>query len=237
MGTAEQSGDAADGTGRASVRAGRRGLREHLIRYTVFGLGLLGVAFGVAFSIRAALGTTTISAPPYVVSLIAPITVGWATIILHVVMITAQIVLLGRRYQPIQLLQLPVGIVFGLVIDGALWVLRDVHPGSYAESLALCAVGILVMGVGVALEVVGDVVMLAGEGLISAICRRWDLDFGRVKIVNDAAHVLAAVVISLIGLGTVAGVREGTVAAALLVGMIAGPVIRSLRPRLDARVA
>lgn len=172
MGAAEEYAAAVDGPGGSPGRPRRRGPREYLIRYAVFGLGLLCVAFGVAFSIRAALGTTTISAPPYVVSLIAPITVGWATIILHVLMITAQIVILGRRYQPIQLLQLPVGIVFG-----------------------------------------------------------------RVKIVNDVAHVLAAVVISLVGLGTVVGVREGTVSAALLVGLIAGPVIRLLKPRLDARVA
>lgn len=215
----------------------RRGVREYVLRYLVFALGLLGVAFGVAFSIRAAVGTTTISAPPYVVSLVSPLTVGQATIILHVLMILAQIVILGRRYQPVQLLQLPIGIAFGVVIDAALWLLRDVHPDGYAESLLLCAVGIAVMGVEVGLEVVADVVMLAGEGFIAAICRCWDLEFGRVKIVNDLAHVLAAVVISLVGLGTVVGVREGTVAAAFLVGMLAGPVIRTLKPRLDARLA
>ena len=58
-----------------------------LKRYLLLLLGLSIMAFGVAFSIKASLGTSPISSVPYVVSLFAPLTVGTATIIMHCVFI------------------------------------------------------------------------------------------------------------------------------------------------------
>ena len=54
-------------------------------RYLVLCLGLMIMAFGVAFSIKAGLGTSPISSVPYVVSLFSPLTVGTATICMHCV--------------------------------------------------------------------------------------------------------------------------------------------------------
>ena len=45
-------------------------------RYVMLCVGLLIVAFGVAFSILADLGTSPISCPPYVASMLCPLTVG-----------------------------------------------------------------------------------------------------------------------------------------------------------------
>lgn len=50
-------------------------------------LGLIVMAFGVALSIRADLGTSPISSLPYVVSLFTPLTVGTATIAMHCVLV------------------------------------------------------------------------------------------------------------------------------------------------------
>ena len=69
-------------------------------RYLVLFAGLWIMAFGVAFSIKANLGTSPISSVPYVVSLFAPLTVGNATILMHCVFILIQILLL--RTIPIQ---------------------------------------------------------------------------------------------------------------------------------------
>lgn len=81
-----------------------------LKRYLLLFLGLSIMAFGVAFSIKAELGTSPISSVPYVVSLFAPLTVGTATILMHCVFILLQILILRRQYHPIQLMQLPGGI-------------------------------------------------------------------------------------------------------------------------------
>ena len=46
-------------------------------------------------------------------------------------------------------------------------------------------------------------------------------DYGKVRITSDMTMVIIAAVIGLIGLGTLGGVREGTIISALLVGFIA----------------
>lgn len=128
--------------------------------------GLSVMAFGVAFSIKADLGTSPISSVPYVVSLFAPLTVGTATIVMHCVFI-------------------------------------------------------LLVAVGVSMEVKAGVVVLAGEGVVLAICKVFPVKFGNMKVGFDVTLVATACVLSLLFTGRLQGVREGTVAAALLVGQIA----------------
>lgn len=61
-----------------------------LKRYLILLAGLAIMAFGVAFSIKASLGTSPISSVPYVISLFTPLTVGTATILMHCVFIVIQ---------------------------------------------------------------------------------------------------------------------------------------------------
>lgn len=196
--------------------------------------GLFIMAFGVAFSIKAGLGTSPISSLPYVLSLFTPLTVGTATIAMHVTLILLQILLLRRRYDPVQLLQLPVALVFGFVTDFSVWVLQGVTASNYAMQWILCLAGILLVGVGVSFEVTASLVTLAGEGMVLAVCKVFPVSFGNVKIGFDVTLVVIASVLSFLFLGGLYGVREGTVAAAFCVGLIARQVNRPMR-RFAAR--
>lgn len=197
--------------------------------------GLFIMAFGVAFSIKAGLGTSPISSLPYVLSLFTPLTVGTATIAMHVTLILLQILLLlRRRYDPVQLLQLPVAMVFGFVTDFSVWVLQGVTASNYAMQWVLCLAGILLVGVGVSFEVTANLVTLAGEGMVLAVCKVFPVAFGNVKIGFDVTLVVIASVLSFLFLGGLYGVREGTVAAAFCVGLIARQVNRPMR-RFAAR--
>lgn len=196
--------------------------------------GLFIMAFGVAFSIKAGLGTSPISSLPYVLSLFTPLTVGTATIAMHVTLILLQILLLRRRYDPVQLLQLPVALVFGFVTDFSVWVLQGVAAPNYAMQWVLCLAGILLVGVGVSFEVTASLVTLAGEGMVLAVCKVFPVSFGNVKIGFDVTLVVIASVLSFLFLGGLYGVREGTVAAAFCVGLIARQVNRPMR-RFAAR--
>ena len=61
--------------------------------------GLVIMAFGVAFSIKGALGTSPISSVPYVLSLAFPgITFGMFTFVLNMGFILLQILQLRRRF-------------------------------------------------------------------------------------------------------------------------------------------
>ena len=94
--------------------------------------------------------------------------------------------------------------------------------------IALLA-GCLVLGLGVYLEVLADVVMLPGESFVRAIVQTWNTNFGTTKIVFDSSMAIIAGALSFVFSGKLNGVREGTIIAALLVGFIA----RLLGKRLE----
>ena len=193
-----------------------------LKRYLLLLIGLSIMAFGVAFSIKASLGTSPISSVPYVVSLFTPLTVGTATITMHCVFILLQILILRKNYHPIQLMQLPVAFFFGYLTDFGVWAVQGITCNTYWQQWIVCLIGILLVAVGVSFEVKAGVVVLAGEGVVLAICKVLPkVKFGYMKVGFDVTLVVIACVLSIMFTGRLQGVREGTVAAALLVGLIA----------------
>lgn len=216
------------GTKPPSRRA--RSPRELLRRYLLFFIGLLFASFGVALITKANLGTSPISSVPYVLSLFTPLSLGTYTFLMGLVFLLLQILILGRRFPRDYLLQVPVTLFFGVFIDLSMAILRDFEPQHYLWQLLSLLFGCLVLGFGVYLEMVADVVMLSGECLVNAIHLRWGTDFGKTKIGFDSTMTLLAIALSLIFLHTIDGVREGTVLAALLVGWIARIFKHSLLP-------
>lgn len=197
-------------------------------RWLLLCASLMVMAFGVAFSIKGGLGTSPISSLPYVLSRFTPLTVGTATIAMHVTLILLQILLLRRRYQLIQLLQLPVALLFGALTDTAVNALQGIVPGSYPAQWGLCLVGILLVGIGVSMEVTANVVVLAGEGVVLAVCQVFPVKFAAAKVGFDVTLVLVASILSFLFLGHLEGVREGTAAAAVCVGMVVRQVNRPM---------
>jgi uncharacterized membrane protein YczE len=138
-------------------------------------IGFATMAFGIAFSIKGALGTSPISSIPYVAGQISGLSVGTTTIILHCCFILLQI---------------------------------------------------LLVGIGVSLEVEANFVMVAGEGLVVAICKTFHTKFGTTKVAFDVTLVAFAILLSFLFLGELQGIREGTIAAALFVGQVSRFCIR-----------
>lgn len=102
----------------------------------------------------------------------------------------------------------------------------------------LCICGILLVGIGVSFEVTANVVTLAGrhgsghlQGISRKICQQprweWDLTHGH--------H--CRLLLSLLFLSELVGVREGTVAAAIFVGLTAKQVNRPLKRFADQYLA
>ena len=193
-----------------------------LKRYLLLFAGLSIMAFGVAFSIKASLGTSPISSVPFVVSLFTPLTVGTATITMHCVFILMQILILRKDYHLIQLMQLPVAFFFGYLTDFGVWAVQGISCNTYWQQWIVCLIGILLVAVGVSFEVKAGVVVLAGEGVVLAVCKVLPkIKFGYMKVGFDVTLVVIACILSFVFTGHLQGVREGTVAAALLVGLIA----------------
>ena len=112
---------------------------------------------------------------------------------------------------------------------------RTLEPAAYWQQWVLCAGGILLVAPGVSFEVAAKVITLAGEGLVLALCALFPrARFGYVKIGVDCSFVVIAVLLSFVFLHELTGVREGTLAAAVFVGLIAKQFNRFMVPFADS---
>ena len=179
-----------------------RSKAEWVRRYLSFVVILFVIALGTSLSIRANLGSSPISAPPYILSLIPGIwlTMGQLTICMHVFFITVQILLLRKDFEKRQFLQIVVSFLFGFYTDFTMWLTGFLqipytisplagYPLRFLELLA----GGAILAFGIACEVRCDSLMLAGEGLPLAISKFLGKDFSRVKICTDTFLVSVGV--------------------------------------------
>ena len=194
---------------------------EKLKRYLIFLVGLFVNSLGVSLITKANLGTSPISSIPYVLSLNFPFTLGNFTIFFSIFLIALQLIILRKNFKLEHILQIPVSIIFGYFIDLTMILFFWVNPEAYIMKIVYLLMGCLILGVGVYMEVLADVVMLPGESFVRAIVLTWKTNFGTTKICFDVSMSVIAVVLSFVFAGRLAGVREGTVIAALLVGFIA----------------
>ena len=118
-------------------------------------------------------------------------------------------------------MQLPVAFFFGYLTDFGVWAVQSIDCHTYWQQWLICLIGILLVAAGVSLEVKAGVVVLAGEGVVLAICKVLPIKFGYMKVLFDVTLVVIACILSLVFTGHLQGVREGTVAAAIMVGLIA----------------
>ena len=194
---------------------------ETLKRYLIFLVGLFVNSLGVSLITKANLGTSPISSIPYVLSLNFPFTLGNFTIFFSIFLIVLQLIILRKNFKLEHILQIPVSIIFGYFIDLTMILFSWVNPKAYIMKIVYLLIGCLILGVGVYMEVLADVVMLPGESFVRAVVLTWKTNFGTTKICFDVSMSVIAAVLSFVFVGRLAGVREGTVIAALLVGFIA----------------
>lgn len=153
-------------------------------------------------------------------SLNTPLTMGTYIFILNMILIAAQMLMLGRRGivdKKIDLLmQIPVSVLFGVFIDVTMAMLGSYNPSVYVLKIVSLIAGCAVLALGISLEVVADVTMVSGEYTVQIASKRFKAQFGTMKIAFDVTLVVIAVALSFILSGHVEGLREGTVIVALL---------------------
>ena len=210
----------------------QRKLSELVVRLIVLILGLFILAQGIALTILANLGTDAITGPALVAHLLLGdavggkgiefCTVGNMLICVHVLLVLSQIALLRSKYRPIQLLQIVNGIILGTMLNICNSYTALLPMPGYAAAIGYTVLGCVCCAFGIFTFVKADLVPLSAEGLCLALSSTFKWRFSRVKVAVDCTMVAVAVLASLIFLGHVAGVREGTIICAVSTGYIIG---------------
>ena len=92
--------------------------KDTIQRYALFVIGLFFSALGVAITKKGELGVSPISSAANVMSIRFPqLSLGYWLIIWNCVLILGQILLLRKKFQWIQLLQIPLSFLFGWFTD------------------------------------------------------------------------------------------------------------------------
>ena len=197
--------------------------KDHLVRrYSVFLLGLFIASMGVAFSTVAELGTSPVASVPYSVSRVSDLLSfgGWLNL-LSVIQITVQILLLKSRCNWLEItVQTILAFVYGYLTNFSCWLLEDILLVTYGAKLIFMLLGCIILALGIWVQFKADVAMLPGEAMNRAISQVTGKRYENVKIFFDIFYITLAAVICLGFLGKLEGVREGSIVAAILVGLL-----------------
>ncbi|MBN2628762.1 MAG: YitT family protein [Spirochaetales bacterium] len=207
---------------------------SYIIRSAAFIAGLFIMSLGVVLSVKAYMGVSPISCIPYILSERYPLSLGQMTTIFNLFLILLQIVLLRRKYKPFQLIQLPVIVLFGFFIDLSVIILEPFQADFYHLRLLVCLLSCAVLALGVFIEVKAGITYLPGEGVALALTEVTGIDFGKAKILVDSSMVLSGVLLSFLLHRELLGVREGTILAALLVGIFVKFYFKLMKPAFPA---
>lgn len=209
---------------------------EIMKRYILFIISLFFTAIGVALTKHAALGVSPLSSVANVLSIkYTSFSMGNFLILWNCALILGQIVILRKNFQRIQLLQLPLSFLFGYFTDFGMQAVSFILVENYATRILLILAGVLVLGFGISLAVIADVILNSGEALVKAIADTTGFVFGNVKTAFDMVCVVLSILLSLLFFDfSIVGTREGTILSALLTGMVVKFFTRYLKKPLES---
>jgi uncharacterized membrane protein YczE len=203
---------------------------QFVIRALIYCFALFLLGLGVALSVNSNLGVSPVNSLPYVISQILGVQMGTCVTVIFCLFILLQILILRKDFQLFNLLQIVFSTIFGYFLDGAKFLLGDFCLPGYPGQLVMLAMSIVMIGFSLVLYIDVELAPMPAEGLVGCISSLNGRPFSQMKTAVDCTSVLIAAVLSLLFLGKLSGVREGTVLTALLVGKTMGTLRKFAGP-------
>ena len=189
------------------------------VRILMYILGLFILTIGISISVKSDLGVSPLSSLPYTMTCVWGIEMGKATIIFHCLLVLLQVILLGRKFKPINLLQVLAGIIFGYFTTFCNYLISFIpSPNNIVDQIMMALISTVFVAVGTFFYLPAKIMPLAGEGIVDTIAVVTKTEFSNIKIMFDSFLVLVSVIICFIVLHNLGSVGIGTLIAELLVG-------------------
>lgn len=205
------------------------------LRATVMFVGLSCIALGISLAKLACIGTSPISSLPAVMTEVGqlhgiPMTMGGWTFVFNLSYFLLEVALLRSRLAPVQLLQMPLFLVLSVMVDVWIAAFETAAPQGYAQQVAWLLASVLVLGFGIRVQLASDLLMTPGDAAVQVISYVSGRRFSSCKVAWDVTLMSLAALSSLVLLGGLFQVREGTILSAILVGPAVRLFDRALRP-------
>lgn len=183
--------------------------------------GLFIIAIGASLSVKSDLGVSPVTTVPYTVTYIWNVDMGITTFLFHLLLVLIEFLMLRKNFKLTNLLQVVVGIVFGLFTSLCNYIVFLIpFPDTMAVRIILLVLSIFAVAVGLFFYVPAEIMPMAVEGLMLVISEVLKVKFSTVKIVLDIAFSLISLAICLIAVHVMGSVGAGTIVSAVTTGLI-----------------
>ena len=204
------------------------------VRTLMYFIGLFIMTIGIAISVKSNLGVSPVSSIPYTMTCVWGIEMGKATILFHVVLVIIQILLLRKKFRPINFLQVFVGIIFGYFTTFCNYMVAFLPtPDNLVIRVLMVLSSTIFVAVGIFLYLPANLIPLAGEGAMQAVSDITGIEFSKVKIGFDCTMVVISTITCSIAIKTLGSVGAGTIIAAILVGVFVGIINKAFGEKRD----
>ena len=172
-----------------------------LVRIVFYVTGFLIMTLGIAISVKSDMGVSPVSSIPYTMTCIWGIEMGRATILFHAVLVLIQIIILRKAFKMVNLLQVPVGILFGSFTTFSNHLMGFFpDPGNVTIQVIMALVSTVFIAFGIFLYVPANFVPLAAEGVMLAVSKVTGFKFSNVKLSFDISVVVISLITCLIAI-------------------------------------
>lgn len=191
-------------------------------------LGLVFVAFGVAFMEKSDFGVSMVVAPAYLLHLkisetYSFFTFGMAEYTLQAVLLIIMMIIL-RKFRLSFLFSFVTAFIYGMILDLCMMIIAGIPTDSMAMRLFLYVLGMWLCAIGISLFFHTYIAPEVYELFVKEVSAKYHVEIHRFKTGYDICSCLIGVILSFcfFGLWVFRGVKWGTFFCALINGTMIG---------------
>lgn len=189
-------------------------------------LGLVTLGIGTAWIEKAAFGMSMVVAPAYLIFLKVSKALPWFTFgMAEYAFQFLLLVLLSVIMKKIRISYLwcfLTVVLYGLCLDGAMWLVSFVPEVSLFGRYAFFGGGVLLATLGIAFMLHTYILPEAYELFVKEISEKYKKPFSGLKVAYDLSSLLLSVLLSFLFFGRLEGICIGTLICAVVNGILIG---------------
>jgi len=207
-------------------------MKKMILSLLFISINIVITGIGASLGIKAAVGVGAWDALSQSLSTVIGMKIGTFSMLLNISCVVLQLLMLGKRFKPIALLQVFVAILLGYVVNFMYYTIyANIVIEAYFINLILFVLSIFIIVIGVANIMAMNFISFPLEGACLVISDRFKINFGKVRQGADILSIVIALVVAITFQDTIT-VREGTVIGMLLFGPLLDRIMRFVKPRL-----
>ena len=185
-------------------------MQKVIYRLGIYITGIILVSLGIVLCVKCELGVSPISSVPYVLGYVTPLTFGTLTMLFNFYNSMKQYVLETKLVNIKVLLQVPVALLFGIIID-FFKSMMSFNVENLMFKILLMIMSIVFTALGMHLMLSMQLVQNPPDGTVNILAGLLNKNIGTVKIFYDILMVAISVILGFIFLHGLKGFGIATI--------------------------